>query len=70
MDYKEYMKLREQRNKEMAVSIVDVFEALLDEHSIIIPDTDRPAGNDTPIYGHTYGRLIDDISEMIDRCYA
>lgn len=51
--------------KKIATSIVELFEDLLDEHGIIIPDDDRPADNDAPLYGCTYGNLVDDVSDVI-----
>lgn len=55
----------EQNTKETAVAIVELFEDLLERHGLTIPDDDRPADNDTPIYGVTYGDLVDKIEAIL-----
>ena len=52
-------------HRELAQKIVEVFEDLLEEHGIIVPDADRPEDNDTPLYGCTYGELVDRIEEVL-----
>jgi len=54
----------------VAVSIIDVFEDLLERHNIVIPDEDRPDDNNTPIYGCTYSDLVDDVSALIQDGYG
>ena len=49
----------------LAMNLVEIFENLLEEHGIIIPDLDRPDDNDTPLYGCTWANLVDDIEEAI-----
>lgn len=48
-----------------ARAIVECFENLLELHGITIPDDDRPAGNDAPLYGCTYGDLLDQIKDLL-----
>lgn len=48
-----------------ARAIVECFEDLLELHGIIVPDDDRPAGNDSPLYGCTYGDLLDNINNIL-----
>lgn len=52
-------------HRELARRIVEVFEDLLEAHGIIVPDADRPEDNDTPLYGCTYGDLVDRIEEVL-----
>lgn len=52
-------------HRELAREIVELFEDLLEAHGIIIPDADRPEDNDTPLYGCTYGDLVDKIEEVL-----
>lgn len=54
------------RNQETAIAIIDLFEELLERHGIIIPDDDRPEDNDTPIYGTTYGDLMEAIESILE----
>lgn len=49
----------------LAMNLVEIFENLLEEHGIIVPDPDRPDDNDTPLYGCTWANLVDDIEEAI-----
>lgn len=62
----DYIPQHDNRNRETARAILDVFEELLEEHKIIIPDDDRPEDNDTPLYGCTYGDLLDKISTILE----
>lgn len=48
-----------------AYAIMECFENLLESHHIMIPDDDRPAGNDAPLYGCTYGDLFDAIHTIL-----
>jgi hypothetical protein len=48
-----------------AIAIVELFEDLLEKHNIIIPDDDRPADNDAPLYGCTWGNLVEEIAAML-----
>lgn len=47
-----------------ARAIVECFENLLELHGIIVPDNDRPAENDSPLYGCTYGDLLEEIKAI------
>lgn len=50
----------------LAHEIVELFEDLLDQHGIIVPDDDRTgAEGESPIYGVTYGNLVDDVSRCL-----
>lgn len=53
-------------SQRIAVAVIDLFENLLEKHGIIIPDEDRTPDNDTPIYGCTYGDLLDAVAETIE----
>lgn len=44
--------------KDLAITILDLVEDVLEEHHIIVPDDDRPEDNTTPFYGHTYVDLL------------
>lgn len=57
--------------KDIAVSVIDAFEDLLDKHGIKIPssdDDDRDYGTSAPIYGTEYGDLSNEIENII-ACY-
>lgn len=54
--------------KQYALEIGDIFENLLDNHDISIPDEDREGFlNEARIYGCTWGNLIDDIRNVLER---
>ena len=54
------------KSKAAATEIVERFEDLLDLYNIKIPDDDRTGSEDeAPIYGCTYGDLIDGIVGII-----
>lgn len=54
------------RIREWAASILDKFENILDEHSISIPDESREgAEEEACIYGMTYAKLEDDITNLL-----
>ena len=52
--------------KAIAVTILDMFEDVLDKHGIKIPDEDR-TGEDSEacLYGMTYANLEDEILELL-----
>lgn len=54
------------KSKQLAIEIISLFEDVLEEHNIVIPDSDRPEGNDTPLYGTTYGNLVDEITDVLE----
>ncbi len=56
---------RKETTPETIRAIVECFENLLELHGITIPDDDRPDGNDAPLYGCTYGNLLDDITNIL-----
>lgn len=50
----------------LSVSILDLFENLLDKHGIYIPDDDRNGEDgEACLYGTTYGNLEDSISALL-----
>lgn len=50
----------------LAIEILDMFEDVLYEHGIMIPDEDRTgAEGEACLYGTTYGRLEDAITDML-----
>ena len=52
--------------RQQAMRIVELFEDLLEEHGMIIPDDDRTgAEGEAPIYGVTYGNLVDDVQRLL-----
>lgn len=51
--------------RQLAIDLVEIFEDLLEEHGIIVPDPDREYDNDTPLYGCTWANLVDDVEEKI-----
>lgn len=52
--------------RQQAMRIVELFEDLLEEHGMMIPDDDRTgAEGEAPIYGVTYGNLVDDVEALI-----
>lgn len=58
--------MREVRLRPYANAIVELFEELLDEHNIMIPDDDREGNEgEAPIYGCTYFDLEDSIVNLL-----
>lgn len=56
------------RLRTYAIGICDVFEDLLDEHDITIPDDDRTGDeNEARIYGATYYDTEDAIVDILER---
>ena len=54
--------------KEVAKDIIDIFENLLDEKDISIPDEDRNGDNDEArIYGMVYDKLLTNVEDLIIR---
>ena len=52
--------------RQFAASICDLFENLLDEYDIDIPNDDREGDNGEPhIYGITYAELEDNVKEVL-----
>lgn len=54
------------KTKGIAIMILDLFEEMLDEKGIQIPDEDR-TGDDSEaaLYGMTYGKLEDQITAIL-----
>ena len=67
------------KSRQLAIDIIDIFEELLAEHDIYIPDEDREEYDEDDedydedeceeacIYGSTYYQLEDEITELLDR---
>lgn len=56
-------------DRQFVIDIIDVFDELLNENDITIPDEDdnqREPDNTARIYGMTYGNLESKLTEMID----
>lgn len=50
----------------IAINIIDIFENLLDQHNIQIPDDDRCGDEEeAPIYGCTYFNLESEIAQIL-----
>ena len=50
----------------LAIMILDIFEDMLDDKGIIIPDEDREGSEgEACLYGSTYYELEDDITELL-----
>lgn len=54
------------RERQLAFEIVDLFDDLLDQHNIYVPDEDRTGAEDeAPLYGCTYYDLVDEVAALI-----
>lgn len=54
-----------------AVEIVELFEDLLDEYGMMVPDDDRRGDEgEAPIYGCTWANLVDDIAYFLEQHYG
>lgn len=52
----------------LAIMILDIFEDMLDEKGIMIPDEDRTgAEGEACIYGMTYGELEEEIAALLSK---
>lgn len=52
--------------RKTALDICELFENLLDEHNIDIPDDDREGDeSEARIYGMTYAELEEDVKEIL-----
>lgn len=57
-------------NRELAIKIIDLFEDLLGNHDIFIPNDEREGEEDEAcIYGSDYYALEDKITELIAKQY-
>lgn len=54
----------------IANSVIDAVEDILDEKGVIVPDEDRPEGNDTPFYGCTWATVRDAVVQVINNCLS
>lgn len=58
--------MNRKEREDLARSIINRFEDLLEEHGIVIPDSDRTgAEGEAPIYGMTYWDLVDDVCGIL-----
>lgn len=54
------------KTRGLAITILDMFEDMLDEKGIMIPDEDRTGDeSEACIYGTTYAELEDQITELL-----
>lgn len=54
------------RERELAIQILDLFEDLLEEHDITIPDEDREGNpEESRLYGSAYYSLEDAITNLL-----
>lgn len=54
------------KTRGIAIMILDIFEGMLDDKGIIIPDEDREGDEDEAcLYGTTYYELEDEITELL-----
>lgn len=52
----------------LAIMILDIFEDMLDEKGIMIPDDDRTGDDgEACLYGCTYGDLEEEITYLLDK---
>ena len=53
--------------RELAISIIEKFEELLNKHSIKLPNEERQGNkNEASIYGKDYFDLEDEITELLN----
>lgn len=53
--------------RQYGCTIIELFEDILDEHQIVIPDEDRTGEDgESAIYGMTFGALLGDIADILD----
>ena len=58
------------KSKNVAIAILDIFEDMLSEKGIMIPDEDREGNEDECcLYGTTYYNLEDQIVEVLEKHY-
>lgn len=58
------------KNREIAIEIIDVFEDILSTNNILLPDScrnDDNIENQASIYGETYFNLEDSITDILDK---
>ena len=57
-----------ERTREFAISILDLFEDLLDEKGIDIPSEDRTGEEgEARLYGTEYFQLEDDVTNLLEQ---
>ena len=57
-----------EKNREIAIKIIDLFEDLLNRKNIVIPNKNRENnGSQATIYGNDYYELEDEITEILDQ---
>lgn len=65
-------KTKKDTNRDVAISIIDIFEDLLDENDITIPDEFRSGekgSDEARIFGDTYYNLEDKITDLLNKYY-
>lgn len=56
------------KSRGLAIMILDIFEDMLDEKGIMIPDDDRTGDDgEACLYGCTYGDLEEEIVCLLDK---
>ena len=52
----------------LAIAILDIFEDMLEEKGVMIPDDDRTGDEgEACLYGCTYGDLEEEITALLDK---
>ena len=60
------MEMGLEKSRQLAISILDIFDDMLEEKGITIPDDDREGNEEeAPLYGCTYFDLEDKISTLL-----
>lgn len=65
-------KNKKDTNRDVAISIIDIFEDLLDENDITIPDEFRSGeegSDEARIFGDTYYDLENKITDLLNKYY-
>ena len=58
------------KHRGVAIRILDIFEEMLENKGIMIPDEDRTGDvSEACLYGMTYAELENEIAELLDRYY-
>lgn len=57
------------KERKIAIMILDIFEDMLEEKGIMIPDEDRTGDDgEACLYGMTYANLEDEIYSLLCEC--
>ena len=59
------------KHRGVAIRILDIFEEMLENKGIMIPDEDRTGDvSEACLYGMTYAELENEIAELLGRYYS